>query len=92
MLCQSSLLTQRQYLSTFIDWQNNAASFDLVLGTADYYGLTQADTRRIVRETVVAVSEWRREAAKLGCSRREIERIASAFEREARDAARAYSR
>lgn len=80
------------YLSTWIDEQNNAASFDVVLSTADYYGLTRADTRRIVKETVAAVSGWRKEAARLGCSRREIERMASAFEHEARDAARAYAK
>lgn len=80
------------YLSTMIDEQNNAASFELVLGTADYYGLTTADARQIVKETVAAVSDWRKEAAKLGSSRREIERMASAFEHEARDAARAYAK
>ena len=80
------------YLSTSIDEQNNAASFDVVLSTADYYGLTNADVRRIVKEAVAAVSSWRTEAAKLGCLRREIERMASAFEHEARDAARAYAK
>ena len=75
-----------------IDEQNNAASFEVVLSTADYYGLTKADTRRIVKEAVAAVSDWRKEAAKLGSSRREIDRMASAFEHEAWDAARAYAK
>jgi serine/threonine-protein kinase HipA len=80
------------YLSTMIDEENNTASFEVVLGTAEYYGLTKADTRRIVKKAMAAVSAWRTEAAKLGCSRREIERMASAFEHEARDAARAYAK
>ena len=79
------------YLSTFIDEQNYAASFDLVLSTTEYYGLTSADARQIVQETVTAVSGWRKVAAKLGISRRETDRMASAFEYEATDAARAFA-
>jgi serine/threonine-protein kinase HipA len=62
------------------------------LGTSAYYGLNKADTRRIVKQTVAAVAVWRQEAAKLGCSRREIDRMASAFEHEARDAADAFAK
>jgi len=80
------------YLSTMIDEQNDAASFEVVLGTAEYYGLGKAETRRIISQVVAAVSHWRTEAAKLGSSRREIERMASALEHEARDAARAYAK
>jgi serine/threonine-protein kinase HipA len=80
------------YLCTMIDEHNNAASFEVVLGTAEYYGLTGADTRRIVKQAVAAVSSWRAEAAKLGCSRRETERMASAFEHDARDDAGAYAK
>ena len=80
------------FLSTFIDEKDNAASFDLVLSTAEYYGLTAADVRQIVQETVTAVSGWRKAAAKLGMSRRETDRMASAFEHEATDAALAFVR
>jgi serine/threonine-protein kinase HipA len=80
------------FLSTLIDEQNDLASFEVVLGTAEYYGLAKADVRRIVKQAVAAVSNWRSEAAKLGASRREIERMASAFEHEARDDAGAYSK
>jgi serine/threonine-protein kinase HipA len=54
--------------------------------------LAKADTRRIVKETVAAVSGWQKEAVKLGASRREIERMASAFEHEARNDAQAYAK
>jgi len=80
------------YLSTMIDEQNNAASFDVVLETSEYYGLAKADVRRIVKEIVAAVSNWRTEAARLGSSRREIDRMASAFEHEAWDGARVYAK
>jgi serine/threonine-protein kinase HipA len=80
-----------RYLSTRIDEENDEASFDVVLETAEYYGLARAEVRRIVKETVAAVSKWRTEAARLGASHQEIDRMASAFEHEARDAARAYS-
>jgi serine/threonine-protein kinase HipA len=79
------------YLSTLIDEQNNVASFELALETAEYYGLTKSDTRRIVKKTVAAVAEWRGEAARLGASRREIDRMAGAFEHEPGVAAREYA-
>lgn len=80
------------FLSIMIDEQNDLASFDAVLRTADYYGLARADTRRIVSQVVAALSNWRKEAARLGSSPREIDRMASAFEHEARDDARAYAK
>jgi hypothetical protein len=44
-----------------IDEQNNAASFEVVLGTAEYHGLSKADVRRIVKEVVAAVSTWHKD-------------------------------
>src|SRR6266404_2977085 len=73
------------YLSTSIDERDNEASFDLVLGTGEYYGLIAADMRQMVTETLAAVSGWRKAAIKLGISRSEIDRMASAFEHEAKD-------
>jgi serine/threonine-protein kinase HipA len=80
------------FLSTFIDEKDNAASLELVLSTAGYYGLTPADKRQIVGETVTAVNNWRNAAVKLGISKREIDRMASAFEHEASKDARAFVR
>jgi serine/threonine-protein kinase HipA len=80
------------FLSMFIDDQDNAASFELVLRTAGYYGLSQAEVRQIVKETSTAVSGWRKAAAKLGMSREETERMASAFEHEAADDARRFAK
>jgi len=80
------------FLTTFIDERGNEASFELLLSTAGYYGLSPTDVRKIVKETVNAVSDWRKAAAKLGCSQREIDRLASAFEHEAAAAARAFAK
>ncbi|SPE58483.1 HipA-like protein [Verrucomicrobia bacterium] len=80
------------FLSTFIDEKDNAASFELVLGTAQYYGLSPADVRQIVKEIVTAVTGWRKTAAQLGISKKETDRMASAFEHEATDAARAFAK
>jgi serine/threonine-protein kinase HipA len=80
------------FLSTFVNEKDNSASFELVLSTAQYYGLPPADARQIVKETLTAVSGWRKAAAKLGISKREIERMASAFEHAATNAARAFAK
>lgn len=78
------------YLSMFIGERDNEASFELVLSTGDYYGLSAAEMKQIVKETVGAVSGWRAAAAKIGISRRETDRMAGAFEHKAHDAARAF--
>jgi len=48
--------------------------------------------RQIVKEMVAAVSGWRKAAAKLGISRKETDRMASAFEHEANNQARAFGK
>ena len=79
-----------RYLSTLIDERDSEASFDLVLSTGEYYGLTAADMKQMVKMTVDAVMGWRTEAAKIGISRKEVARMAGAFEHEAHEAARAF--
>jgi serine/threonine-protein kinase HipA len=79
-----------RYLSTLIDERDSEASFDLVLSTGEYYGLTAADMKQIVKMAVDAVMGWRAEAAKIGFSRKEASRMAGAFEHQAHEAARAF--
>ena len=67
-------------LSTSIDMNDPTASIELALETAEYYGLKQKDAKSIAAEVGRAVAGWRKEAAGLGVSPREIERMASAFE------------
>lgn len=67
-------------LALMIDDQDNSASFDLVLEVGDYFGLRPADMKSIVGEVTSAILGWREEAARLGISKSEIERMSSAFE------------
>jgi len=78
------------FLSMFINERDNAASFDLIVSTGEYYGLTATDLKQVVKETVAGVAGWRTDAAKTGISRSEIDRMTGAFENEAHDAARAF--
>ena len=69
-------------LSTLIDEQSGEASIELALSVAGYFRLTPAQARQTAREVAQAVSGWSREAAALGISAAETERVASAFEHE----------
>ena len=69
-------------LTTYIDEFDGTASLDQALATAEYYGLGPEQARRIAGAAGKAVSEWREVAARLGGSRREIDRMESAFEHE----------
>jgi serine/threonine-protein kinase HipA len=61
---------------------DGTASLKLAFEVAAYFELAAAGARRIAKQVGVAVATWRREAAKLGLSHTEIERMASAFEHE----------
>lgn len=67
-------------LSTAIDLDDPTASIDLALETAEYYGLDEAEAKAIAHEVGCVVATWREEAAGLGLSARDVERMASAFE------------
>lgn len=77
-----------RYLSTAIRAGDPRASLDAALETASYYGLDRRRAREVAGEVAAAVGGWREEAARFGVSRREQERLASAFEHaEGREAA-----
>lgn len=67
-------------LATNIDFDNGVASLELVMSVAEYFDLTQKAARNIVSEVKHAVAAWSGEAARLGLTRTEIDRMASAFE------------
>jgi serine/threonine-protein kinase HipA len=67
-------------LSTAITIDDPAASLDLALEVAEYFDLSAPEARRIAHEVGTVVSQWRREAARLGIVPSEIDRMASAFE------------
>jgi serine/threonine-protein kinase HipA len=67
-------------LSTAIDLDDATASLEVAYGVAEYFGLVAAEARKIAKKVGAAVVKWRSEAARLGLSAREIDRMASAFE------------
>ncbi len=69
-------------LATNIDEHDGTASLDLALGTATYYGLGPGDAGRIAGEVGRAVGGWREVAAQMGATRRETDRMESAFSHE----------
>lgn len=76
-------------LSTSIDPNDPSASMELAFAAADYFGLKDKQARATAAEIATAVSTWRATAEKIGLSRVEIERMASAFEHQDHEKARA---
>lgn len=74
-------------LATNIDEHDGTASLEPALATAGYYGLAPRDARRIAGEVGAAVGAWREVAVGMGATRRESDRMESAFSHE--DLARA---
>ncbi len=69
-------------LSTSINLDDGTASLDLAFEVAEYFGLKAGAARKIAGEVGKVAATWRSEAATLGLSRSEIDRMASAFEHE----------
>lgn len=67
-------------LATNIDFDNGTASLELAMSVAEYFNLAQKAARSIASEIKHAVTAWREEAARLGLTQIEIDRMASAFE------------
>jgi serine/threonine-protein kinase HipA len=66
--------------TTAIDLEDGTASLKLAYEVASYFELPAKDARAIVHEVGNAVACWRKEAARLGLSKAEMDRMASAFE------------
>jgi serine/threonine-protein kinase HipA len=69
-------------LTTAIDLDDGTASLELAMGVAGYFELAEGEARTIAAEVGRAVVGWRKEAAHLGLTLAEIDRMASAFEHE----------
>ena len=69
-------------LSTAIVAGENAASLELVRELAELYGIRRDKCLQSLKRIAAAVSSWRTVAARMGISRSEQERMASAFEHE----------
>jgi len=69
-------------LTTAIDLDDGTASLELAMDVAGYFELAEGEARTIAAEVGRAVGGWRKEAAHLGLTLAEIDRMASAFEHE----------
>jgi serine/threonine-protein kinase HipA len=69
-------------LTTAIDLDDNTASLPLALEAAGYFDLESAKARKIAAEVGKVVSRWRDVAGRHGLNKREVDRMASAFEHE----------
>jgi len=67
-------------LTTAINEDDNTASLDVAMSVAPYFELDAARARAEARALARVVSTWHREAARLGLSKGETARMASAFE------------
>ena len=77
---------------TYIDEYDGTASADRALATAEYYGLSLDEAKRILGEAGRAASAWRRRAAGFGATPEEITRRESAFAHEDLNEAMARAR
>lgn len=65
-----------------LDETDPAAPLEAVLSSAASFGLTLAQARTLTREVATAVGRWRKVGAKHGLTKRELDRMESAFEHE----------
>ncbi len=69
-------------LTTAIDFDDSSASLDLAMSVAGYFELDKDKAHAIAAEVGMAVRTWHEEAARLGLTKVEVDRMASAFEHE----------
>ncbi len=67
-------------LTTMIDLYDSTASLDLAMSVAGDFRLSPAQAKSIVQEVATGVSQWRDVAQQFHLSKREVDRMASAFE------------
>jgi len=69
-------------LTTAIDLDDGSASLGLAMSVVGYFELEEDKAQVIAAEVGRAVATWREEAARMGLTQAEIDRMASAFEHE----------
>lgn len=69
-------------LSTKIDLIDPTASLDLAFNVGAYFEVSHTEMKQIAKEVALATSKWQLTAKKLNIAKREIDRMASAFEHE----------
>ncbi|WP_319566907.1 type II toxin-antitoxin system HipA family toxin [Cohaesibacter marisflavi] len=76
-------------LSTNIDLDESTCSIDLLEEASEYFALTLVQARTIIKEVATVTATWRETARDVGARPVEIKRMASAFEHEDLNRARA---
>ncbi|SMF28124.1 serine/threonine-protein kinase HipA [Tistlia consotensis] len=71
---------KERVLSTSIDLEDGTCDLELVLSTAEYFGIDGKEAVAIVKEVATATATWREIARTVGMRKAEIERMGSAFE------------
>lgn len=69
-------------LTTNISLDEGTCSLDLLEASSEYFGLTLARARSIIKEVAMVTSGWRQVAREVGARPAEANRMASAFEHE----------
>lgn len=69
-------------LTTNIDLDEGTCSLDLLEEASEYFALTLAQARGIIKEVAAVTATWRETARSVGARSAEINRMASAFEHE----------
>jgi serine/threonine-protein kinase HipA len=69
-------------LTTNIDLEEGTCSLDLLEAASEFFALTLAEARKIIKEVATVTSTWRNTAKAAGARSAEINRMASAFEHE----------
>jgi len=69
-------------LSTAIDFDDGTASLDLALSVVAEFRITLKRANEIIREVGQVTKRWRDEAERHGLSKKEVDRMESAFEHE----------
>jgi serine/threonine-protein kinase HipA len=78
-------------LSTAIDLNDTSASIETALSVSGYFRLPTAEARSLITVIEKATSPWRYEAAELGLAKREVDRMAAAYETDQRRVARSFT-
>lgn len=69
-------------LSTMIDFNDSTASIELAFTVGSYFNLDLSDMKQIAKEVAKATGSWKTIASHLKIGKKEIDRMASAFEHE----------
>jgi serine/threonine-protein kinase HipA len=69
-----------EYLALNVSEDDSSIDFELAISTAEYYGISNKEAKKYVKEISTTVAEnWEKLAVQYGISRRGIEKMRPAF-------------